>query len=70
VPLDLGAGQALVTDDDLAGLEAASVQQGHGDLALAQLGAGQAPGDRAAVGVVRRYRLRPQYQREWLGHQP
>ena len=70
MPVDLGASKALVDDEDLAGPEAGSVQQGHGDLALAQLGAGQAPGDRAAIRVVRTYSLSPQYQREWLGHQP
>src|SRR5919202_677 len=49
MPVHLGAGQSLVHDEDLPGSQAAAVQQGLGDLAFAELGAGQAPGDRAAI---------------------
>ena len=48
--LDRGSGQALVDDEDLPRMDAVAVQQRRGDLPLAQLGAGQAPGNRAAVG--------------------
>jgi hypothetical protein len=56
---EVDPGQALVDDEDLTGLEAASVQQRHGDLPLAQLGAGQAPGDRTAVGGGEQIQLEP-----------
>jgi hypothetical protein len=67
------AGDALVADEvkphkaDAVGVD---LKQRLGDLAFAKAGAGQAPGHRHPIGVVSRYSLRPQYQREWLGHQP
>ena len=70
MPVDRGGGKPLVDDEDLARLEAVAVQQGLGDLAFAHLGGNQTPGDGAALRVVSTYSLRPQYQREWLGHQP
>jgi hypothetical protein len=48
--IDRGPRQALVGDEELAGLDGLAVQQRHGDLPFTQLGAGQPPGDRAAVG--------------------
>ena len=55
MPVDLGRGKALVDDEDVAGPEAATVQQGRGDLALAQLGAGQHQATGLPSGVVRTY---------------
>ena len=68
------AGQALVGQDDRARrqrlLAGGVLPQRLGDLALAQLGGGQAPGDRHAVGAHSTYSLKPQYQRLWLRSSP
>jgi hypothetical protein len=61
--VELPAGQALVGQDDHAGpqeaLAGGPIQEGLGDLALAQLGGGQAPADRQAVRAGQDIQLEP-----------